>query len=64
MEDLTDRQRTVLEYLVTGWSRKNLADELHVNVNTVHTILNSIISRAQTASLIEAIYKYTKAGMI
>ena len=64
MENLTKKQRTIFEYLIAGWSRKDLADELDMSIGTVHTMVQTIVNRSKTANIVEATYKYTKAGII
>jgi LuxR family maltose regulon positive regulatory protein len=56
-ETLSDRERTVLRYLATTMSYREIADELFVSVNTVKTHVKNVIRKLQADSRAEAIQR-------
>jgi LuxR family maltose regulon positive regulatory protein len=52
---LSERERTVLRYLVTAMSYREIADDLFVSVNTVKTHVRNILRKLQADSRAEAI---------
>jgi LuxR family transcriptional regulator, maltose regulon positive regulatory protein len=52
---LSERERTVLRYLVTAMSYREIADELFVSVNTVKTHVKNIIRKLHADSRADAI---------
>lgn len=55
MDALSERERTVLRYLVTSLSYKEIAEELYVSVNTVKTHVKNIIRKLHATSRADAI---------
>jgi LuxR family transcriptional regulator, maltose regulon positive regulatory protein len=56
-ETLSDRERTVLRYLATTMSYREIADELYVSVNTVKTHVKNVIRKLQASSRTDAIQR-------
>jgi LuxR family maltose regulon positive regulatory protein len=59
VDALSERERTVLRYLATAMSYREIADELFVSVNTVKTHVKSIIRKLQATSRADAIARAT-----
>jgi LuxR family maltose regulon positive regulatory protein len=55
IDALSDRERTVLRYLVTAMSYREIADDLYVSVNTVKTHVKHIIRKLHADSRADAI---------
>jgi LuxR family maltose regulon positive regulatory protein len=55
IDALSDRERTVLRYLVTAMSYREIADDLYVSVNTVKTHVKHIIRKLHAESRADAI---------
>lgn len=55
IDALSDRERTVLRYLVTAMSYREIADDLYVSVNTVKTHVKHIIRKLNADSRADAI---------
>jgi LuxR family maltose regulon positive regulatory protein len=53
--ELTDRELDVLRLLDAGLSRREIAQELFVSFNTVHTHMKSIYTRLDATSRAEAL---------
>lgn len=54
-EDLTQREKQILELIVKGYSNQQIADELHISIPTVKTHRSSILFKCDvknTASLV------------
>lgn len=58
MEDsgLTERQIEVMECLVSGYTQKEIAEELGIGFNTVNTHLNHIRARTNTKNNTQAVF--------
>jgi DNA-binding NarL/FixJ family response regulator len=59
-ENLSDRERQVLNYLVEGLLYKEIASKLNVSYNTVHTYISRIYQKLQVRSRSQAVAKYLK----
>lgn len=55
IDALSERERTVLRYLVTSMSYREIADELYVSVNTVKTHVKNIIRKLHADGRAQAI---------
>ncbi|HMS90296.1 MAG TPA: LuxR C-terminal-related transcriptional regulator, partial [Acidimicrobiales bacterium] len=55
IDALSDRERTVLRYLVTAMSYREIAEDLYVSVNTVKTHVKHIIRKLHADSRADAI---------
>lgn len=55
--DLTERERAVLELLSKGYMYKQVAEQLHVSMDTVRTHIRHIYEKLQVHSRTEAINK-------
>ena len=54
-EDLTDREREVLNLMPDGLSNKEIAQELHVSPSTIKNHISNILSKLHTDSRVEAV---------
>jgi DNA-binding NarL/FixJ family response regulator len=55
VEDLTPREREILEYRVQGFSTKKVAQVLHISYETVRRHQKAIYEKLQVHSMVEAI---------
>lgn len=60
LESLTDREQEILSLLATGYMYKEIADELHVSMDTVKSHIRHIYDKLQVRSKTEAVVKYLK----
>jgi DNA-binding CsgD family transcriptional regulator len=51
---LTNRERQVLQYLIAGKSRKEIAAEMHLSEDTVRSYLRSLYEKLGVRSQVEA----------
>jgi DNA-binding NarL/FixJ family response regulator len=63
-DDLTDRERDVLRHLATGSTGKAIATELHLSLNTVRNYTQSILSKLNAHSKLEAVATAVREGII
>jgi DNA-binding NarL/FixJ family response regulator len=61
-EPLTTREETILRSLAKGWRYKEIATELGVAPETVHTHIRHIYAKLHVTSRTEAVIKYMGAG--
>jgi ATP/maltotriose-dependent transcriptional regulator MalT len=61
--DLTDRELDVLQLLDQGFSKREVADELFVSYNTVHTHARAIYRKLGASSRSEAIARARQRGL-
>lgn len=59
-ENLSPREKEVLDYLAQGYLYKEIADKLGVSYETVHTYIRRIYEKLQVRSRTEAVAKYLK----
>ena len=64
VEDLSDREISVLRYLPTMMSNREIADELFVSVNTVKTHLKQIYRKLDAHDRREAVTRARRAGLL
>ena len=62
--ELTDRELDVLRLLDAGLSRREIAQELFVSFNTVHTHMKSIYARLDATSRAEALERAHALGLL
>ncbi|HEX2577067.1 MAG TPA: LuxR C-terminal-related transcriptional regulator [Aquihabitans sp.] len=60
---LSDRERQVLELMVTGLDRREIAEALTISLNTVRTHVKNILARVGVHSSLEAVSLALRAGM-
>jgi DNA-binding NarL/FixJ family response regulator len=60
---LTDREREVLQCLVDGLSRAQIAHRLYVSANTVRTHTQNVLSKTGRHSVLEAVSFALRSGM-
>lgn len=60
---LTDRELQILEHLVDGLGRRAIADRLCLSVNTVRTHVQSVLTKLQVHSTLEAVALALAAGL-
>ncbi len=61
-ENLSRREREVLELLARGFSNKEIADQLHLSVETVRGHLKQIYDKLHVHSRTEAVLKFIAPG--
>jgi DNA-binding NarL/FixJ family response regulator len=59
-ENLSPREQEVLELLAKGFLYKEIADQLHISFETVHTYIRRIYEKLQVRSRTEAVAKYLR----
>lgn len=64
IEELTDSERTILQWLSDGYKRKEIADRLHISERTVSNHLQHIFDKLDVTSSLEAVSKGTKLGYV
>src|SRR5262249_17428107 len=60
--NLSPREEEILTLLTKGYRSKEIADELNIAVQTVHTHLRNIYEKLQVRSRAEAVAKYLGRG--
>ena len=60
---LTDRERDVLELLVAGKRRAEVAASMFVSVNTVRTHTRNLLAKLEVHSSVEAVSVARRAGL-
>ena len=63
-EDLTNREREVLQLLVNGASNQEMADRLYITSGTVKAHLTSIFNKLHVSSRTQAIVRAVKTGLV
>jgi DNA-binding NarL/FixJ family response regulator len=58
-DDLSPRERQVLELLANGYLYKEIAEALHISVPTVNTYIRRIYEKLHVRSRAQAVAKYT-----
>jgi DNA-binding NarL/FixJ family response regulator len=64
VEDLTPRERTVLQLLAEGLSNKVIAERLAISEHTVKFHVNAILSKLGAQSRTEAVTRAARLGLI
>ena len=59
---LSAREQEILQLLARGYRYKELADALHISVNTVRTHLRRIYEKLQVSNGLEAVNKFLRGG--
>jgi DNA-binding NarL/FixJ family response regulator len=62
--DLTDRERELLQHLARGQTNKVIAAELHLSVNTVRNYVQSVLTKLNAHSKLEAVSTAVREGII
>lgn len=57
-DPLTEREELVLRHLAKGWRYKEIASEMGVGVETVHTHVRHVYAKLHVTSRTEAVVKY------
>jgi DNA-binding NarL/FixJ family response regulator len=63
LAELTPREREVLQCMVNGFSRAEIADRLALSANTVRTHTQNLLAKLDMHSALEAITLAMRAGM-
>jgi RNA polymerase sigma factor (sigma-70 family) len=63
-EKLTPREREVLQALAEGLSDKEIAQQLHVGVGTVHSHVANILSKLEVSSRLQALVFAVRHGIV
>ncbi|MFN9459195.1 MAG: LuxR C-terminal-related transcriptional regulator, partial [Acidobacteriota bacterium] len=61
---LTDREREVLEFMVQGLIKKEIAARLHVSVHTVATHIRRVYEKLQVTTNTAAVSKALREGLV
>jgi DNA-binding NarL/FixJ family response regulator len=62
--DMTDRERTTLDYLAKGWANKAIAAEMNLSLNTVRNYVHSLLTKLGAHSKLEAVSIAVRQGII
>lgn len=62
--NLTEREKAVLQQMVEGFTKKEIADRLQLSVHTVDTHLRNICSKLQVNTRTGAVSKALKEGLV
>jgi DNA-binding NarL/FixJ family response regulator len=62
VQRLTEREREVLRYMMAGFGRARIADELILSINTVRTHAQNILWKLEVHSSLEAVSVALQAG--
>ena len=62
--NLTDREREVLDGLAKGWTNKMIAAELFLSVNTIRNYVQSVLSKLEAHSKLQAVSIAVRAGIL
>ena len=63
-DDLSDREREILEFLARGWTNKVIAAELFLSVNTIRNHVQSVLAKLDSHSKLEAVSTAVREGII
>ncbi len=63
-DDLSDREREILELLARGWTNKVIASELFLSVNTIRNHVQSVLAKLDAHSKLEAVSTAVREGII
>ncbi|MEZ5183115.1 MAG: LuxR C-terminal-related transcriptional regulator [Acidimicrobiales bacterium] len=64
VEALSERERTVLRYLDTALSYREIAEDLYVSLNTVKTHVKNVIRKLEVGSRDEAVARARELGYL
>ena len=64
VEPLSERERTVLRYLDTAMSYREIAEDLYVSLNTVKTHVKNVIRKLEVSSRDEAVARARALGYL
>ena len=62
LEPLSRREKEILDLLCSGYANKEIADSLHLSIETVRDYLKSIYDKLHVRSRTEAVLKALQAG--
>ena len=62
--DLTSREREILSYLAQGATTRAIAAELYLSVNTIRNYIQSILTKLDVHSKLEAVSTAVREGII
>jgi DNA-binding NarL/FixJ family response regulator len=62
--DLTEREREILRLLADGMSNKAIASELFLSINTIRNYVQSILTKLDAHSKLEAVSTAVREGII
>jgi DNA-binding CsgD family transcriptional regulator len=63
-EGLSDRELEILSHIATGASNKEIAQRLHISINTVKVHLRNIFTKIEVSSRTEAAMYAVEAGLV
>ena len=62
--DITERERTTLQYLARGLPNKQIATEMNLSHNTVRNYVQSLLNKLGAHSKLEAVATAVREGII
>jgi DNA-binding NarL/FixJ family response regulator len=62
--DITGREREVLELLTQGLTNKVIAEQLHLSVNTIRNYVQTLLTKLDAHSKLEAVSTAVREGII
>lgn len=63
-DDLTDRERSTLDYLVRGWTNRAIAAEMNLSLNTIRNYVQAVLTKLDAHSKLEAVSKAVREGIV
>jgi DNA-binding NarL/FixJ family response regulator len=63
-DDLTQRERDVLDHLAQGWPNKVIASHMNLSVNTIRNYVQSVLTKLGAHSKLEAVSTAIREGVI
>ncbi|MGO0904782.1 LuxR C-terminal-related transcriptional regulator [Clostridioides difficile] len=64
IEELTDREKSILQFLYNGVKRKDIASQLYLSERTVSNHIQNIFDKLNVSSSLEAVTKGVQLGYI
>lgn len=64
IEELTDREKLILQFLYNGVKRKDIASKLYLSERTVSNHIQNIFDKLNVSSSLEAVTKGVQLGYI
>ncbi len=61
---LSERENEVLEYLITGYTNREIANKLYISISTVKTYVEKIYAEFNVHNRIELIYYTIKNKIV
>ncbi len=62
MNNLTERERIVLEFIAQGYTNREIAEKISVSTHTVKAHVNSILRKFEVKNRVCAVVKFIEAN--